>query len=103
MHPHAHFILPHAYPASPSDMIALPTHLSLVNGWASAGGWRPAPDMLIEQPDVSREDAFLRVDRLLEGTQTIGSCCRLSEGIILAARHSISQPNVVSVFSKCAE
>ena len=63
-----------------------------------AGGWHPAPDMLVEHPDVSRQDAFLRVDRLMVGTQTIGSCCRLSDGIILTARHSIIQPDVVSKF-----
>ena len=78
-------------------------HLSSIDGSSHAGDWHPAPDMLVEQPDVSREDAFLRVDRLLEGTQTIGSCCRLSGGIILAARHSISQPDVVRICFGCTE
>ena len=54
--------------------------------------------MLVEHPDVSRQDAFLRVDRLFEGKQTIGSCCRLMDGIIVTARHNISQPDIVSEF-----
>ena len=58
--------------------------------------WQPAPDLLIEYPDVSRQDAFLRIGRLLEGEETIGSCCRLSGGIILSARHCISDPGTVS-------
>ena len=57
--------------------------------------WSPTPDSLLEAPDRSREDMFSRVSRLKEGGTTIGTCCRLADGIILTARHNISPRDVV--------
>ena len=39
---------------------------------------------------------LVRVGRLKEGEETIGTCCRLSHGLVVTARHYISSPDVDS-------
>jgi hypothetical protein len=69
--------------------------MSLIFPHAGLVVWSQTPDTLVEAPDHSREDMFSRVSRLKEGSTTIGTCCRLADGIILTARHNISPPDLV--------
>lgn len=51
-------------------------------------------DPFVISPDKSRCEMHGRVGRLMEGDETIGSCCRLSGGLVVTARHCISSPDV---------
>ena len=38
---------------------------------------------------VQIADAYGRVDRLLLGSETIGTCSRLDDGLVITARHCV--------------